>query len=99
VSATLGHHDALLAYIGMMCALNADKPAEPLEPRRRRKETSSDPMKSVWVYFATEAQGDKKPDLTIFETEELARRWLAVKDPKGVAFEYPVEDEEAASGT
>ena len=53
-------------------------------------------MKTVWVYFAKEAQGDEKPDLIIFETEELARRWLAVKDPDGVAFEYPVENDEAA---
>jgi hypothetical protein len=53
-------------------------------------------MKTVWVYFAKEAQGDEKPDLIIFETEELARRWLAMKDPEGVVFEYVVEDEEAA---
>jgi hypothetical protein len=53
-------------------------------------------MKTVWVYFAKEAQGDEKSDLIIFETEELAQRWLAEKDPEGVVFEYPVEDEEAA---
>jgi hypothetical protein len=53
-------------------------------------------MKTVWVYFAKEAQGDEKSDLIIFETEELAQRWLAEKDPEGFVFEYPVEDEEAA---
>jgi hypothetical protein len=53
-------------------------------------------MKTVWVYFAKEAQGDEKSDLIIFETEELAQRWLAETEPEGVVFEYPVEDEEAA---
>jgi hypothetical protein len=53
-------------------------------------------MKTVWVYFAREAQGDEKPDLIIFESDELAQRWLAMKDPEGVVFEYPVEDEETA---
>jgi hypothetical protein len=27
-------------------------------------------MKTVWVYFAKEAQGYEKPDLIIFDTEE-----------------------------
>ena len=53
-------------------------------------------MKTVWVYFAKEAQGDDRPDLIIFDNEDLANRWLAVKNPEGVAFEYSVEDEEAA---
>jgi len=38
-------------------------------------------MKTVWVYFAKEAHGDEKSDLIVFETEELAQRWLAEKDP------------------
>jgi hypothetical protein len=53
-------------------------------------------MKTVWVYFAKEAHGDEKSDLIVFETEELAQRWLAETEPEGVVFEYPVEDEEAA---
>ncbi len=48
-------------------------------------------MNTVWVYFARE-EGDEKPNLIVFATEDAAHKWLAEKDPDGAAFEYPVQE-------
>jgi hypothetical protein len=45
---------------------------------------------TVWVYVNTSKQVGDPEHLKIFSDPDIARRWFARFDPKGVAFEYPV---------
>ena len=45
---------------------------------------------TVWVYVNTSKQVGDPEYLKIFSDPDIARRWFARFDPKGVAFEYSV---------
>jgi hypothetical protein len=49
-------------------------------------------MKTVWIYFNTDALPGDVNRIRVFAAEEAARRWFEENDPEGIAFAYPVQE-------
>ena len=49
-------------------------------------------MNLVWVYYDTNKQMGDEGHLMIFASGEAADAWLAIHDPEGVVWSYPVVD-------
>lgn len=65
-----------------------------LRLRPRESKETSNPGRLVEIRL--NAKAGRPASMDADTPDELAQRWLAVKDPEGVVFEYPVEDEETA---
>ena len=52
-------------------------------------------MKYVWVYTATSKPVGDRDHVKIFADPDSANAWFMVHDPEGVAFEYPVIEQQA----
>jgi len=47
-------------------------------------------MEYVWIYYDTNKQMGDDGHLVIFASGEAADEWLAIHDPEGVFWSYPV---------
>ena len=55
-----------------------------------RPESTEPKMNLVWVYYDTNKQMGDEGHLVIFASGEAADEWLAIHDPEGVFWSYPV---------
>jgi len=49
-------------------------------------------MNLIWVYYDTNKQMGDEGHLVIFASGEAADEWLAIHDPEGVFWSYPIVD-------
>ncbi|MCC8951370.1 hypothetical protein H8A97_41595, partial [Bradyrhizobium sp. Arg62] len=55
-------------------------------------------MTKVWIYTDTNKHVGDADHLKVFATGEAADAWFKANDPGGVAFLYPVIEEESDAG-
>jgi len=62
------------------------------ELRVHDEEAEGAEMTHVWVYYDTNKQMGDEGHLVIFASGEAADEWLAIHDPEGVFWSYPIVD-------